>query len=128
MLPGVDAQQGLKVAGDRVLVGAGDEGEVAGGLVLDDPGPAGALDASEGSVGLLLEVLKGAEVLVDGSLWQHSLVSRMLRVREDESYKGKWVESYQELALGLTTTALAVGGEVLPEEGVVDVTTAVEVE
>lgn len=69
MLPGVDAQQRLKVAGDRVLIGAGDEGEVAGGLVLDDPGPAGALDASEGSVGLLLEVLEGAKVLVDGSLY-----------------------------------------------------------
>lgn len=52
----------------------------------------------------------------------------MLRTREEERYKGEWVESYQELALRLTTAALAVGGEVLPEEGVVDVTTAVEVE
>lgn len=38
------------------------------------------------------------------------------------------VISYQKLALGLTTAALAVGGEVLPEEGVVDVATAVEVQ
>lgn len=36
--------------------------------------------------------------------------------------------SYQKLALGLTTAALAVGGEVLPEERVVDVATAVKVE
>ena len=37
-------------------------------------------------------------------------------------------KTYQELALGLTTTALAVGREVLPEERVVDVAAAVEVE
>lgn len=36
--------------------------------------------------------------------------------------------AYQQLALGLTATALAVGGKVLPEEGVVEVATAVEVE
>ena len=35
---------------------------------------------------------------------------------------------YQKLALGLTTTTLAIGGQVLPEEGVVEMTTAVEVE
>lgn len=39
-----------------------------------------------------------------------------------------YVVSYQKLALRLTTTALAVGGEVLPEEGVVNMATAVEVE
>lgn len=39
-----------------------------------------------------------------------------------------YIVSYQKLALGLTTTALAVGGEVLPEEGVVNMATAVEVE
>ena len=68
VLPGVDAEEGLVVAGDGVLVGAGDDGEVARGLVLDEPGPAGALDAGEGGVGLLLEVFEGAEVLLDGGL------------------------------------------------------------
>lgn len=68
VLPGVDAEEGLVVAGDGVLVGAGDDGEVARGLVLDEPGPAGALDAGEGGVGLLLEVFKGAKVLLDGGL------------------------------------------------------------
>lgn len=68
MLPGVNAHQGNEVAGDGVLVGASDNAEGARGLVLDEPGPAGALDAGEGSVGLLLEVVEGAEVLVDGSL------------------------------------------------------------
>jgi hypothetical protein len=101
VLPGVDTEEGLKVAGDGVLVRSSNDGQSASVLVLDEPGPAGALDAGEGSIGLLLESLEGAKVLVDGS---------------------------QKLALGLTTTALAVGSKVLPEEGVVDVTTAVEVE
>lgn len=101
MLPGVNTHQGLKVAGDGVLVGAGDEAEGARGLVLDEPGPARALDTGEGSVGLLLEVVKGAKVLVDGR---------------------------EELAGGLAAAALAVGGKVLPEERVVDVAAAVEVE
>lgn len=68
VLPGVNAHQGNKVAGNGVLVGAGDDAEGAGRLVLDEPGPAGALDASEGSVGLLLEVVERAEVLVDSGL------------------------------------------------------------
>jgi hypothetical protein len=68
VLPGVDAEEGLKVAGDGVLVQAGDDTEGARGLVLDQPGPAGALDAGEGGVGLLLEGLEGAKVLVDGGL------------------------------------------------------------
>jgi hypothetical protein len=68
VLPGVDTQQGLEVAGDGVLVGAGDEAEGARGLVLDDPGPAAALDAGEGGVGLLAEVVEGAKVLGNGGL------------------------------------------------------------
>jgi hypothetical protein len=68
VLPGVDSQKRLQVAGDGVLVGASDEAEVSGRLVLDEPGPARALDAGEGSVGLLLEVVEGAKVLLDGSL------------------------------------------------------------
>ena len=40
MLPGVDAEEGLEVACDGVLVGAGDEAQGAGRLVLDEPGPA----------------------------------------------------------------------------------------
>ena len=68
MLPSVNAHQRLKVAGDRVLAHASDEAEGARGLVLDQPGPAGALNASEGGVGLLLEVVERAKVLLDGSL------------------------------------------------------------
>jgi hypothetical protein len=123
VLPGVDAEEGLVVAGDGVLVGAGDETEGARGLVLDEPGPAGALDAGEGGVGLLLEVLEGAEVLVDGSLR-----IRLVRGFDRVNWRRLWNAAYQELALGLTTTALAVGSQVLPEQGVVDVAATVEVE
>ena len=101
VLPGVNSEEGLEVASNGVLVGSGDDGQSASVLILDEPGPARALDSSKGSVGLLLEGVERAKVFVDGS---------------------------HELTLGLTTTALAVGSKVLPEEGVVDVTTTVEVE
>lgn len=68
MLPGVDSQKRLQVAGDGVLVGTSDETEVSGRLILDKPGPARALDAGESSVGLLLEALERAKVLLDGGL------------------------------------------------------------
>ena len=68
MLPGVNAHQRLEVAGYGVLVRTGDETEGARGLVLHEPGPAGALDAGKGSVGLLLEILERPEVFVDGGL------------------------------------------------------------
>ena len=63
-----------------------------------EPAPARALDGGGGSVELLLEVVKGAELLGDGLL------------------EGTVTEG--------TTVALALGGggrEVLPEERVVDV-------
>ena len=75
VLPGVNAHERLEVTGDGVLVGAGDKTEGARGLVLDEPGPAGTLNAGEGSVGLLFEVLEGAEVLVDGSLSNNTMIS-----------------------------------------------------
>lgn len=68
MLPGVDAQQRLQVASYGVLVGAGDDTEGAGGLVLDEPGPTGTLDASESGIGLLLQVVERAKVLGNSRL------------------------------------------------------------
>lgn len=73
VLPGVNTHEGLEVSGDGVLVGTSGDAQGTGGLVLDEPSPAGALDASQSSVGLLLEALEGAEVLIDGSL--HMLVT-----------------------------------------------------
>lgn len=101
VLPGVDTQQGDLVAGDGVLVGLGDDLQGAGLLVLDEPGPAAALDAGERGVDLGLQGAEGAEVLVDGGL---------------------------ELALGLAAAALAGRRQVLPEQAVVLVPAAVEVE
>lgn len=128
MLPGVDSQKRLQVAGDGVLVGTSDETEVSGRLVLDKPGPARALDASEGSVGLLLEVFKRAEILLEGGLFARIMLVSLEYFIKNRRGGLLCVISYQKLALGLTTAALAVGGEVLPEEGVVDVATAVEVQ
>ena len=79
VLPGVNAHQGLEVAGDGVLIGTGDDAESARGLVLDEPGPAGALDAGEHGVGLLLEVVKGAKVFVDGSLAEKGVLEASFR-------------------------------------------------
>lgn len=127
VLPCVDAQQRLQVASNRVLVRAGDDAEGARGLVLDEPSPAGALDSSQRSVGLLLEVVKGAKVLGDGSLSKKIIcVSESCTVGRSAGYHAGG--TYGKLASGLTTAALAVGGEVLPEERVVDVAATVEVE
>lgn len=68
MLPGVNTQKRFQVSSDRVLVGAGDKTKSTRGLVLDEPGPARALNASKGSICLLLQVVERSEVLVDGSL------------------------------------------------------------
>lgn len=68
MLPGVNTQQRFQISGDRILVGAGDKTKSARGLVLDEPGPTRALNASKRSIGLLLQVVERPEVLVDGSL------------------------------------------------------------
>lgn len=119
VLPDVHADDG-DVGQEGVLVGGGDDLEDLGlGVVsleaeeyalsfcardtqsggTHEPAPAGALDGRGGRVELLLEVVERAEGLRDGLL------------------EGAVTES--------TTVALALGGrarEVLPEEGVVDVT------
>lgn len=68
MLPSIDTHQGLEVSGNGVLVGTSNDAQGARGLVLDEPSPSGTLNTSESGVGLLLEGLEGAKVLVDGSL------------------------------------------------------------
>lgn len=143
VLPGVDAQQGDQVAGDGVLVRAGDEAQRARLLVLDDPGPAAALDAGEGGVGLLDEGGVGAEVAVDGFLWERcalvccscrygsihraGLEGRGMRPVPTTTVLSLKV-TYLELSRWLTATILVGGCQVLPEQSVVDVPTAVEVE
>ena len=83
MLPSIDTHERLKVSGNGILVGTSNDTQGAGGLVLDEPSPAGSLNASKGGVGLLLEGLEGAKVLVDGSLhsqlWYASLADYLPR-------------------------------------------------
>lgn len=102
MLPRIDAQEGDKVASDGVLVGAGDERQLAIlRLVLGQPRPTGALDAGQRGVHLLDEGLERTELGRDG---------------------------LAERAVGRAAALARGGGQVLPEEGVVEVAAAVEVE
>ncbi len=101
MLPGINTEKGLELANDGVLVGVGADADLAGLLVLDQPGPAAALNTGQRGVELVLELI---ETTVGG------------------------VDGLGEGAGGGLTTAGALGGQVLPEEGVVQVTTAVEVD
>lgn len=77
------------------------DANLASGRILDEPGPAASLDTSQGAVELLDERVQAAVGLVDG---------------------------LGQLARWGLTTASALGGQVLPEEGVVQVTTTVEVD
>jgi hypothetical protein len=101
VLPSVDAEDGPELADDGVLVGVGADLEAARLGVLNEPGPAGALDAGEGRVEALLEGVEGAVRVVDGA--------------------------GQSAARGLAA-ALARGRQVLPEQRVVEVAAAVEVD
>ena len=87
---------------DRMLAySISSDANLAGVLVLHEPSPATALNASKGSVHLGLEVTKATVGGVNGL--------------------GKGTR-------GQLTTTGALGSKVLPEEGVVKVTTAVEVD
>lgn len=81
MLPSVDTHQGNQVAGDGVLIGAGDQSQSAAFLVLGQPSPSAALNTGEGGVGLLLESGKGAKVTINGFLYmEFSLAQVSARV------------------------------------------------
>jgi hypothetical protein len=60
MLPSIDAQQRCVLSYDRVLVGIRADLDLAGFVVLNEPGPTAALDAGECSVEFGLEVGEGA--------------------------------------------------------------------
>lgn len=101
VLPGINTEKGLVLANNGVLVGVGADTDLAGLLVLDEPGPTAALNTSQRGVEIVLELIEAAVGAVDG---------------------------LAEGAGGGLTTAGALGSQVLPEEGVVQVTTAVEVD
>jgi hypothetical protein len=96
VLPGVNAEDGTELADHGVLVGVCLDADVAGLHVLHQPCPAGALDTGESGVELALQLLERAVGVVD-------LLG-------------------ESAGWGLAA-ALGLGCEVLPEEGVVDIST-----
>ena len=84
-----------------VTYGIGADANLASLLVLDEPGPSTALNTSQGGVHLVLELVEAAIGGVDG---------------------------LSQVAGGGLTTTSVLGSQVLPEQGVVQVTTAVEVD
>ena len=101
MLPGVDTEDGPELAHDGVLIRVCLDLNAAGLGVLHQPCPAAALDARQRGIELLLEGIQAAVALIDGT---------------------------SELAGRGLAAALGGGRQVLPEEGVVDVAAAVEVD
>lgn len=98
MLPSVNTEDGSELTNNGILVCVGSDLDGTGLGVLDQPSPAGALDAGQSGVELLLHRVEAAVVGFDGL-----------------GESTRW---------GLTTT-LRLGSEVLPEERVVDVTACV---
>jgi hypothetical protein len=98
VLPNVDTNDGDQ-AEERVLVGSGRNLETLSLRVVPEPSPAGSLDTQGSGVELLLEVIERAESLLDGLLER--------TVLEDTT---------------VTLVSGSRGGEVLPEQRVVDVT------
>jgi hypothetical protein len=92
VLPGINTEDRAELADNGVLVGVGLDADVAGLHVLHEPGPAGALDAGERGVELALQLVERAVGLCD--------------------------LGGEGAGWGLAA-ALGLGGEVLPEEGVV---------
>jgi hypothetical protein len=101
VLPGINTEDGLELANDRVLVCVCPDLDGTSLCVLNQPRPAGTLDACKCGVELLLELIETAVGVVDGSC-------------ERSGWR--------------LTTALGGRCQVLPEESVVDVTSTVEVD
>jgi len=104
MLPDIDTNDG-DMGQERILVGSGDNLQALGGGVQAQPSPSRPLNTKSGSVELLLEVVEAAKRLVNGVLQrtglQNASISLVLRCSR---------------------------GKVLPEQRVVDMSTAVELE
>ena len=92
MLPRINAQQRPELSHHRILIRVRLDPNSTGLRVLDQPRPAGALDAGQSGVELLLH---GVEAAVGG------------------------VDGFGQVAGGWLAAAAGFGGEVLPEEGVV---------
>jgi hypothetical protein len=101
VLPRINTEDRTELSDNRVLVGIRPNLDSTRLRILDQPRPAAALNSRERSVELLLESVEAAVAVVDSS---------------------------REGARGRLAAALVGGREVLPEEAVVDVAAAVEVD
>lgn len=103
VLPSVNSNNGHIRSSHGVLVGSGDGLQSTVLLVLDNPSPSGTLDTSQLGVDVANQSVQRSKAVLDGIVQSRSLLG------------------------GLSST-LALGGQVLPEQRVVNVTTAVEVD
>ena len=101
MLPSVDSQQRPELSNHRILIRVRPHLERSRFRVLDQPGPPAALDPRQFRIHQLLQTVHASVRLIDGGA---QLPTRWL------------------------AAAGRLGGQVLPEEGVVDVSAAVEVD
>ena len=92
MLPRINTQQRPKLTNHSILIRVRLDADSASLCILDQPRPAGALDACERGVELLFQSIEATEAVVDGCC---------------------------ETAGGWITAAAGFWGEVFPEEGVV---------
>jgi len=103
MLPDINANN-WGVREERILVGGGDDLKTLGGCVDAEPAPSRALDTSGSRVELFLKVVERAkrtnDSILQGTVVENTAVSTLLLRRS----------------------------QVLPEQTVIDVTTAVELE
>ena len=100
VFPRVNTQERLVLPNDRVLVGVWLNANLAGLGVLHKPYPAAALDAGKSGIELLLELVQTAVRLING---------------------------FGQTAGRRITTTLVLGGEVLPEQSVIPVPAAMEI-
>jgi hypothetical protein len=101
MFPSIDTQQRLVLANNRILVSVRADANLACLRILNKPCPATALDPRQRSIELLLHLIETAVCAVDG---------------------------LGQTSRGRVATSLVLRCEVFPEQAVVDVPAAVEVD
>lgn len=101
VFPSIHTQQRLELSNDGILVGISLDRNVSSLSILDQPSPARTLDAGQSSIELLLQLLQIAVRRING---------------------------FGQLSRRGLTTALVLWCQVLPEQGVVEMATTVEVD
>jgi hypothetical protein len=135
MLPSIDTQQRRVLAHNWVLVGVGPNLNQSSLVVLDEPCPSTALNACERGIELGLE---GGEIAVRGfdcglrvQNKKTIISAKPIHHRNRSSPSPQTTEyspTYLHLAAWLSTTTVFARCQVLPEQAVVDMATAVEVD